>query len=519
MNMKGWTLAILLFLGTGLLWADETVGETAETAGEPADGEVSEVADEEVIEEVIEEVPEEAAEEPVGEEVEETEPVVVLEEAVEGAVFVIPVQGMVTDSMFVFMRRSIKEAERTNAQAIILDMDTPGGHLGASIEMLKALMQTPLPTYTYINPNAGSAGAIIALATDYIYMAPVSAVGAAAPVAGGGDLPETMEAKTVSYYSGYIRSAAEANGHRTDIAEAFINIKKEVVIEEDLIVAEGDLLTLSAQEAVRVYEDGPVLAVGIAESIEDLMEQAGLDGPVFEVQPSGFELLAHWITIITPLLMMAVIIGLYFEFQSPGFGLPGIIAVVALLIVFSGHFLAGLTGYEVVVVLILGALLVLVEVLIFPGLILPGVIGAILMVGALIWMMMDRYPSQPILPEPEMLVWPAVNLAIAIMGSVIVISLLIRFLPSVPFLRFLFLEKALASGPALTQEESGLTGEEPVRPGASGVTRSPLYPVGKAFIGGRLVDVVARGEFLERDTPVEVVAMEGSRVVVQRKRA
>ncbi len=105
-------------------------------------------------------------------------------EVPEGAVVVIPLKGEVSKAQFFFLRRVIKTGEAANASAYILDMDTPGGELGAATDILQALMKVKAPTYTYVDPNAGSAGALIALGTKHIWMAPVSAIGAAAPVMG-----------------------------------------------------------------------------------------------------------------------------------------------------------------------------------------------------------------------------------------------------------------------------------------------------------------------------------------------
>ena len=145
-----------------------------------------------------------------------------------GSVVVIPLTGEVTQAQFYFLRRILKKAEAAGASALIIDMDTYGGSLKAAVDMLGALMKSTIPTLTYVNTNAGSAGALIALSTKRVYMAPVSAIGAAAPISGGGeDLQETINSKVVSYFSGYFRSAAERNGHNPELAEAFINKEKE----------------------------------------------------------------------------------------------------------------------------------------------------------------------------------------------------------------------------------------------------------------------------------------------------
>ena len=143
-----------------------------------------------------------------------------------GSVVVVPLSGEVTQAQFYFLRRILKKSEAAGASALIIDMDTYGGNLKAAVDMLGALKST-IPTLTYVNTNAGSAGALIALSTKRVYMAPVSAIGAAAPISGGGeDLQETINSKVVSYFSGYFRSAAERNGYNPELAEAFINKEK-----------------------------------------------------------------------------------------------------------------------------------------------------------------------------------------------------------------------------------------------------------------------------------------------------
>ena len=128
-----------------------------------------------------------------------------------GSVVVLPVDGMVSQAQFFFLRRALKDSESAGAAAIMLDMDTPGGDLKATEKIVQMLTKSPVPAYTYVNTNAGSAGALIALSTKKVFMAPISAIGAAAPVAGSGqEIPETMNAKIVSYFSGYFRSGKKS---------------------------------------------------------------------------------------------------------------------------------------------------------------------------------------------------------------------------------------------------------------------------------------------------------------------
>ena len=434
----------------------------------------------------------------------------------QGSVLVIPLNGEVTEAQFYFLRRILKKGEAAGAAALILDMDTYGGSLKAAVEMLGALMKSTIPTVTYVNTNAGSAGALIALSTKRIYMAPVSAIGAAAPVSSGGaDLQESMNAKVVSYFSGYFRSAAEKNGYNPELAEAFINKEKEVKIGDKVINPKGSLLTLSAQEAVKIYDGHPLLAQGIASNLNDLCEKAGLRvKDIVRIQPSGFERIAQWITILAPLFLLGGMIGAYLEFKSPGLGIAGILSGICFLLFFAGHYIAGLTGFEVIAVFILGLLLVLAELLFFPGVAVLALLGTALMTGALLFAMVDYYPSQPFDFSLDLLFRPLLNLGIAFVFFVIAVSLIARFLPSLPFFNRLVLATQTPSGPSMEKTTPAFF-EPRIGVGEEGVARTILRPAGKAEFGAALVDVVTDGEFLERGAKVRVVMVEGDRVVVE----
>ncbi|HYR57877.1 MAG TPA: hypothetical protein VEO95_04580, partial [Chthoniobacteraceae bacterium] len=265
-----------------------------------------------------------------------------------GLVVVVPIKTEISEAQFYFLRRALKEAEREKASAVVLDMETFGGEVHAAIDSMDALLKTRVPTYTYVDPRALSAGALIALATQKIYMSPTAEIGAAAPVMSGGeDLPKTMADKTVSALSAMARAAAEKNGHRPDLADAFISKDREVRIG-DVVVHKGDsLLTLTADEAAKLYNGKPLLAEGVAGSLDEMLKSAGLTGPVRTIEPSGFEQVALWITALAPLFLLGGILGAYIEFKTPGFGLPGIVSICCFAIFFLGHYLAGLAGWEV----------------------------------------------------------------------------------------------------------------------------------------------------------------------------
>src|SRR3989442_1287346 len=434
-----------------------------------------------------------------------------------GDVVVVPLRGEISPSLLMFLRRAEKVAESSGASAIVFEMNTYGGRLDSAEEITSALNHATVPTYTFINSNAGSAGSLIALATQHIYMAPVSAIGAAAPVLPTGeDLPLTEREKTISYWSALIRSSAIRNGHNPDVGEAFMNKDKEVKIGDRVIHPKGTVLTLNAQEATEKINGKPLLADGIAESIVDLMQKTGLKGNALLLGPTGFEQIAFWITALAPLLLLGGIIGAYLEFKIPGATLPGIISAICFAFCFLGHYLAGLAGWEVVALFVLGIVLVLIEILFFAhSTIVFGVVGIFLMLASLLWTMVDRYPGQNFFPTGKMLPMPLLNMFISIVGSIIDISLLARYLPRTSIYRRFALIDSNPPGPSLAGAPRQFATALALTPGMQGTAVTVLRPSGKARFVDHVVDVVTEGEFIAPQTPVTVIQTDGMRVIVK----
>jgi membrane-bound serine protease (ClpP class) len=437
-----------------------------------------------------------------------------------GDVVVVPLRGEISPSLLMFLRRAEKVAESSGASAIVFEMNTYGGRLDSADEITSALNHATVPTYTFINSNAGSAGALIALATQHIYMAPVSAIGAAAPVLPTGeDLPLTQREKTISYWSALIRSSAMKNGHNPDVGEAFMNKEKEVKIGDRVIHPKGTLLTLNAQEAAEKFNGKPLLADGIADSVVDLMQKAGLKGNAVSLGPTGFEQLAFWITTLAPLLLLGGIIGAYLEFKIPGATMPGIISAICFALFFLGHYLAGLAGWEVVGLFVLGMVLVLIEILFFAhSTIVFGVVGVFLILASLFWAMIDRYPGETFFPTGRALAVPLLNLFLALIGAAIVIALLARYLPRTSVYRRFALMTSNPPGPSLAGVPREFATAIDLSPGTEGISLSILRPSGKARFLDQIIDVVTQGEFIPPNTSITVVRRDGMRVVVKAAR-
>ena len=432
--------------------------------------------------------------------------------AVAGPVFVIPLHGEVGPAQFYFLRRALKEAQRANASAVVLDVDTFGGRVDSAMDEMDALLTTRIPTIAFVNTKAISAGSLISLAAKRIYMHPNALIGASAVVGGEGeDLNATMKEKSTSMVVAKARGAAKAGNHAEDIAEAFVRKESEVKRGDVTVDSKDTLLTLNAADAAKIYDGKPLLSDGTTENLADLMKAAGLTGPVRNIEPSGFESVAFWITTLAPLLLIGGIVGAYIEMKAPGFGFPGIVSLICFALFFGGHFIAGLAGWESVIIFAIGLVLVLGEIFLHPGTMIPGLVGVLLMLGSLVWAMVDHWPGTPAIPSSEDLQRPMLNLVIALLGGGVFIAILAKFLPNTSIYRRLVLATASASGPAVTVPVVNLE----LHPGDIGTAATTLRPAGKATFRGDPYDVVTGGDFIPAGTAVRVISVDGMRVVVE----
>ena len=191
-------------------------------------------------------------------------------------VVVIPIRAQIAKPELFILRRGLKDAIENKVDTIVLDMETPGGELEVTFEMLKALEKFPGKTVTYVNREAISAGALIAAGTDEIHFAPEGVIGAAAPVlATGAEIDETMRSKIVSYLKARVRSISEGKGYRGEVVSAMIDMDSELKIGDTVIKKKGELLSLTAQEAMKTYGTPPLplLGAGISKDLNALLDQ------------------------------------------------------------------------------------------------------------------------------------------------------------------------------------------------------------------------------------------------------
>jgi membrane-bound serine protease (ClpP class) len=439
-----------------------------------------------------------------------------------GKVYIVPIREDIMPPLVYVVRRGVKEAMEANAAALILDMNTDGGRVDVTEEIIEIISKFKGPTFTYVNDRAFSAGAFISVATQKIYMAPQSVIGAAAPIimspggSGVEKLPDTAEAKMNSAVRALVRVQAEKNGHNIDVIEAMIDKTKELKIGDEVLNKEGSILTLTDRQAAKEYGEPPkpLLSSGTVESLEALLAQLGYAGAQrIEIKPTGAEKLGIWINTIAPLLLIIGIVGLYIEFKTPGFGLPGIVGIVAFAIYFLGGYVAGLSAAGWVIVFIVGVILVAVELFVFPGTLIAGIVGAVLMLVALVMGMVDMYPGAPLLPTFPDLQDSLRDISVAVVVSFVIGLILAPFLPKTPFFRQLVSQTASGVSSVAALEEQQLA-----QVGQTGVAISQLYPGGKARFGDELLDVVTRGEMVEKGRPVKIIGHSGPNAIVEEVR-
>lgn len=440
----------------------------------------------------------------------------------EAPVFVIPIRGQIEGALLYVLRRGLAEAETQNAAAVLLVMDTPGGTLNSASDIVRSIQAAKTPVHTFVEKQALSAGAIIALSTRTIYMAPGSVIGDALPIlmspmGGIQEMSEGVEEKAVSAVAALIRSAAQAAGHDPELAEKMVRRELEFKIGDEVISPAGQLLTLTADEAARPgrEEDKPLLSAGTKPDVPAVLEALGLEGhPVIELEITLTERVARLIAAAAPILMMLGFLGLYIEFRTPGFGLPGILGLCCLALFFWGHHIAGLAGMEDLILFSIGVLLILIEIFLIPGFGITGVVGIALVFLSLVGAMTRMAPGGPWLPSWTEVQIPVFKLAVAMVGTGLGVLLLGRWMPR----SHLFNRLALA---AATSAAEGYTAAPDTSPliGKAGLALTPLHPSGSARIDGQRLDVVTSGEFIDSGTPVRIVEAHGNRLVVAKEPA
>ncbi len=440
---------------------------------------------------------------------------IVAESPVRSKVVVIPIQGEIGTPVLYIIRRGLKEAIEQEVDTVVFDMETPGGRVDVTFDILQAIEKFPGKTVTYVNREAVSAGAFISASTDEIYFAPGAVIGAAAPVmAGGAEISETMQQKLVSYLKARMRAISEGKTYRGQVISAMIDADSELKIGDEVIKPKGELLSLTAQEAMKEYGDPPepLLGSGIAASLTELLDQLHGEGnyTMERLEVTWSERVAQYLTAITPVVMGLGLLALFIEFKTPGFGIFGIAGITLLGIVFLGQFVAGLSGHEPILFFMLGVVLIGIELFFFPGTFVLALTGVALLFGSLVWSMTDLWPGEPIPISGDIFLRPIGSVMIAVTLAAVMFAAILRFLPRGGLWGNMVLEAVVGGEPGPIQAVVDRSPDQPTPAsliGESGMAATALFPSGQVVIGGRRYEARLAVGFAEMGTPVRVTGL------------
>jgi len=434
---------------------------------------------------------------------------------------VIPVRGPIGSAVLYLVRRGLKEAIEQKADAVVLDMKTPGGELDSTFSIMEAIARFPGTTITYVNSEAMSAGAFISATTNEIWFSPEGIIGAAAPVsAGGQDVEATMKLKIVSYLKARVRAMSEGKGYRGEVISAMIDADKELKIGDDVIKGKGELLSLTAGEAAKFYGDPPrsLLSAGTAKNVDELIARRfGPTRPVVTTLAMTWsEAFAVWLNSISPILIGLGMLALFIEFKTPGFGIFGIVGIVCLAVVFLGNYAAGLSGHEPALIFGLGLILVALELFLFPGVVLVALAGVVLMFGSLVWSMADIWPNEPVVFSHTLFLQPLLNVGLGLLIAVTLGLLLVRFIPHGWLWDRMILSSAVSrsaqaagGAPESLADTNGLIGRR-------GVVATALRPSGQVEIDGVRYEARVEVGALDAGTAVTVARRTDFALIVVR---
>jgi membrane-bound serine protease (ClpP class) len=417
-------------------------------------------------------------------------------------VYVVPIEGVIDLGLAPFVSRVLNEATQAGAAAVVLDIDTFGGRVDAAVQIRDALLDAKLRTVAFVDKRAISAGALIALSAQTIAMATGGTIGAAAPVQAGapGAAALPVQEKTVSYVRKEFGATAEARGRPQLLAEAMVDADVEV----PGVIAKGKLLTLTTDEALKHK-----VADLRADTLDSLLQQLDLTGAeVRRSTPHWAEQLVRLLThpILSSLLISIGMVGILVELRTPGFGLAGAVGIGSLGLFFYGHWLVQLAGWEELLLAALGLVLLAVEIFVIPGFGVVGALGILALLGGLTLSLVGAGATT------EVLLAAVSRIVMALVVALLAGLLLLRFFPRLPFARKLVLEADLGSGPA-----HGSAPETDQRwLGKRGRASSVLRPAGIAEFDHERVDVVADGVMIDAEEAIEVIRVDGNRIVVRR---
>jgi membrane-bound serine protease (ClpP class) len=398
-------------------------------------------------------------------------------------------------------KKAIAEAEKLNASYILIDMDTYGGAVDAADDIRTALLKTKIPTIVFIRNNAASAGALISIACDSIYMSPGSTIGAASVVNQSGEL---MPEKYQSYMRKKMRATAEQTGRNPLIAEGMTDESLQI----DSVKPKGKIITFSVSEAIKYgYCNAQV------EKVSDIL-------PVLKNGP--YTLVKHHVGItesvilwlvnpaVSGLLLVVIFGGIYFEFKMPGTMLPILIAVTAALVYFAPLYLEGLAANWEIVMFVIGVVLIIVEIFLTPGSLIIGTAGILFTITGLALALVRNINFDFTFVSGSSLAFAFLLVTVAMLIPLIIVMAFGQSMFSSPVFKKLSQVGEMKTADGFSIKDNSLTGLI----GYQGITATDLRPSGKVEIEGNRYDATADGGFIEKNNSIKVLYIKSNYLVV-----
>lgn len=417
-------------------------------------------------------------------------------------VLVMEIKAEIDPRMARYVKLALEHAEKTKAEIIIVDMDTFGGALNDAKEIVDRLMDVKVPLWVFVNSDAASAGALISIACDSIYMAPGATIGAATVVNGTG---EAAPDKYQSYMRSIMRSTAEENGRDPRIAEGMVD--ENVVI--DSLKQAGKVITFTTSEAI---ENGYCEAK--VESIEEILKRNKIESYELETFELGAteKIIAIFLNpFISGILILVIIGGIYFELQTPGVGFPLFAAITALVLYLVPYYLNGLADYWEIIALFVGVLLIMAEVFVIPGFGVAGVAGISLTVVSLVLIMLNNdFFNFEFVPLGDIIVATFATIGGLAGGILLLFFGGAKLSQTKAFQRIALGDtQEVKDGYSVNTFNANLLGQ-------TGKAFTILRPSGKVIIDEQIYDAFTRGDFIEKGESIEVIGTEGVTLKVKK---
>lgn len=399
-------------------------------------------------------------------------------------VYLVSIKGTIDLGLSSYVHRALEEAVLSKAKAVILEIDTFGGRVDAAIQIRDKIMSLNIPSVAYVKNRAWSAGALIALSAKYILMAKSASIGAAEP--------QPADEKTVSALRAEFTSTAQSRGRPENLAAAMVD--KDIEIEN--VIEKDKILTLNAEQAIKLN-----IADNIVLNNEEILNFLNLrDAKIVHINPNWAENISRFVTnpIVSPLLLSIGFLGLIIEFWTLGWGIAGSMGLISLSLFFGGHIIAGLAGFETIILFAIGLLLLLAEVFLIPGFGLAGIGGAAAILASIFLTFGN-------------MVQATYSILIALGLSIAGFFLLIRFIPSTRAWRKFVLsteQKKELGYTVGTKDLKRLTGKE-------GIAITPLRPSGIVEVNGKKLNALTLGEYVDSNTKIKIISVEGNKIVVE----